>query len=66
MLAAYNQARLVCRAGGLIGKLPGEDSGVFAVRASIVEVDPGQHCPDVILVRLRVKAVMSAATQPGV
>lgn len=48
----YCLSRLVCCAGGLIGQLPGEDSGVLTVPSAIHRIDPGQDRMDVVLVSL--------------
>ena len=48
----YSLPSLVCCAGGLVGKLPGEDSGVLAVRSAILCIDPGKDRMDVVLVSL--------------
>ncbi len=50
----------VCCAGGLIGQLPGEDSGVLTVASAIHRIDPGQDRMDVVLVSL----CMHKACQP--
>ena len=43
---------LVCCAGGLVGQLPGEDSGVLTVGSAIHCIDPGEDRMDVVLVSL--------------
>jgi hypothetical protein len=56
----YCLPSLVCCAGGLIGQLPGEDSGVLTVGPAIHCIDPGQDPMDVLLVSL----CMHKACQP--
>ena len=48
----YSLPSLVCCAGGLVGQLPGEDSGVLTVGSAIHCIDPGEDRMDVVLVSL--------------
>lgn len=43
---------LVCCAGGLVGQLPREDSGVLTEGSAVHRIDPGQDRMDVVLISL--------------